>query len=232
MARRASSPIDTQERIRVGADALGVQLGAEALDRLSQYVDELERWNERSNLVGEHDRRALIDRHVVDSLAAVPLLRRAGESLRIADAGSGAGLPGIPLALALTPREMVLIEPRRKRASFLRAVRRVLPDAALTVFEGHAEDLAAGDARGTFDAVVSRAALPDESLSKVASELLRADGLVIAYRGDSASQDASPAGVGAAGDDTLSAAQVERYRLGSADRTFSLVIRRRLQRFT
>ena len=176
--------VDAPTRLREQAGSLGVDLDDVALERLVRFLDELVLWNARTNLVGEHDRRALIDRHLVDALAAVPLLRRLGPNLRLADVGSGGGLPGIPLAIALHPREMRLIEPRQKRASFLRSIRRALPEVGLEVSEEHGEEVARRpELCSSFDAVVSRATLPDADLQACAAPLLREGGLLIAYRG-------------------------------------------------
>jgi 16S rRNA G527 N7-methylase RsmG len=116
---------------------------------------------------------------------------------------------------------MVLVEPRRKRASFLRAVRRLLPGVALTVLEKRADALSnLGD--GSFDAIVSRAAISDEELLSVASGLLREGGLLIAYRGTAPDTETpSPSATA-----TFGPPRLHRYRLpGRARQPFTLVIR-------
>lgn len=219
MTGRSGQPaVGTADRLRTGARALDISLDDLQIDALCLFLDELERWNARTNLVGEHDRATLIERHVLDALAAVPVLREVGSELSIVDIGSGAGLPGVPLAVALRPRMMWLVEPRRKRASFLRTMRRVLPALAMEVVEERAEHLAnRSDLAGSIDAVVSRAALSDVALETCARPLLRAGGLLVAYRGggDRASENPCP-GVGFAG-------PVSRpYALEGARRTFRL----------
>jgi 16S rRNA (guanine527-N7)-methyltransferase len=204
-------------RLRQGATALGVDLDDAAIQALSRYLDELELWNARMNLVGEHDRRSLIDRHVVDALAAVPTLRSLGTCLRIADVGSGAGLPGVPLAIALRPGGMWLIEPRKKRASFLRSVRRALPELRLEVVENRGEVVARRPGlAGTFDAVVSRATLDDRELLACAAPLLREGGLLVAYRGT------GDAGAQAAPGPLFEGPVAHRYTLTEARREFRL----------
>ena len=83
---------------------------------LDAFVAELVRWGARMNLVGSTDRTAL-QRHFADSLAAAQQLPRAA---RVVDLGSGAGFPGIPIALARPDLRMVLVEVREKRVAFLR----------------------------------------------------------------------------------------------------------------
>lgn len=168
--------------LRTGAASLGVALDADAVDRIGRYVFELRRWMSRINLVARGDAAILIERHVVDSLAAVPFLEPLAADARIADVGSGAGLPGIPLAIALRTRRLLLVEPRQKRASFLRAAVRAVAGPPFEVCEARFEDLAKGNLAGSLSAVVTRAALASEALLAGAGRLLRPGGLVIAYR--------------------------------------------------
>jgi 16S rRNA (guanine527-N7)-methyltransferase len=93
------------------------------LDRLVRYAELLERWAERHNLVRYVDRRELVERHLLDALAALPLSLARG---RLLDIGSGAGLPGVPLLAASPGWEGLLLEPRQKRWAFLRLVIREL----------------------------------------------------------------------------------------------------------
>lgn len=96
-------------------------------------------WNRRVRLTGESDTLSVIRKHVADSLAVVPLLPDEGPIL---DLGSGAGFPGIVIACARPALDVILIEARRRRASFLKEVVRSLPLAAATVVEARAEDVA------------------------------------------------------------------------------------------
>jgi 16S rRNA (guanine527-N7)-methyltransferase len=208
-------------RLAAGAARLGLTLDEGALADLGVYLGLLQSWNERLNLVGEHDVASLVDRHVVDSLAATAVLGGLPAGSRMVDLGSGAGLPGVPLAIALRPGEMVLVEPRRKRASFLRAVQRALPHAGLRVVERRAEDFARDEA-GRFAGLVTRAALPDAALLPLAAHLLQEGGILVSYRG----VDAPPDGVEFPG---LSSASAHAYRLDDRRRPFQLHVRHRLR---
>lgn len=90
--------------------------------QLDRYLEELGRWAARTNLVGSADRGAL-ETHVADSLAAAPQLPNGA---RLVDLGSGAGFPGVPLAIARPDLEVTLVEIRERRAHFLRHVIRTL----------------------------------------------------------------------------------------------------------
>ncbi|MCL2139316.1 MAG: class I SAM-dependent methyltransferase, partial [Treponema sp.] len=98
------------------------------LPLLEQYLAEIERFNPSLSLVGTNDRHCLIVRHILDSLAPLGIIFRAmnGSHASIADVGSGAGLPGIPLAITLPDVKFTLIERKNRRAGFLRNVCNIL----------------------------------------------------------------------------------------------------------
>jgi len=121
-----SSELPTLDR-RQFADRLlaalpGRRLDAEALDRLHLHYEELRRWAPRIDLVGPGAAREIVERHYAESLEALDWLP-AG-SFRLADLGSGAGFPGMILALARGDLETWLVEPRERRAAFLATVAR------------------------------------------------------------------------------------------------------------
>jgi 16S rRNA (guanine527-N7)-methyltransferase len=119
-------------------DLLAPHIQGIALFRMVRYAVLLERWAAHHNLVRFDDRHELVQRHLVDSMAALPFLGR-GESLL--DVGSGAGLPGIPLLVAADEMEGVLLEPRQKRWAFLRTVVREL-ELSATVERARYQDIA------------------------------------------------------------------------------------------
>jgi 16S rRNA (guanine527-N7)-methyltransferase len=128
-----------------------------ALQRLVLYAELLERWSERHNLVRYSSREELVERHILDALAAAPLLTGGG---RLLDVGSGAGLPGVPL-LAVSPDWAgMLLEPRQKRWAFLRTVVRELGLRA-DVARSRYQDLGEGP---PFDLVTVRAVGGHEAL--------------------------------------------------------------------
>jgi 16S rRNA (guanine527-N7)-methyltransferase len=129
----------------------------EALEAsLERFVGELQRWGARMNLVGS-TRREEIARHVEDSLAAAELLPPGS---RVVDLGSGAGFPGVPIALARPDLRVVLVEIREKRVAFLRHVARELAPGV----EVRATSIETPD-RERFDFALLRAvAKPESSL--------------------------------------------------------------------
>jgi 16S rRNA (guanine527-N7)-methyltransferase len=157
---------------------------ARTLPLLNSYSAEIERHNDALGLVGSRKRRDLVIRHILDSLSPLGILRGlmggAGDSVEIADVGSGAGLPGIPLAIALPDRRFALIERKTRRAVFLRNTLAVLglPNAA--VEEREMEKAT----RYRFDLIVFRAFRPLEpAILKGLFRLLKKGGVLAAYKG-------------------------------------------------
>ena len=159
------------------ADLLAAYYEGEALRRLTRYAELLERWSERHNLVSFAGREELVNRHILDSLAAAPLLAGRG---RLLDVGSGAGLPGVPL-LAVRPQwRGVLLEPRQKRWAFLRTVVRELGLAA-EVDRSRYQDL--GEC-APFDVVTARAVGGYEGLLEWTKARLAPGGEVLLWTTD------------------------------------------------
>lgn len=127
----------------------------ETLDRLETYVDELRRWQRIKNLVGPGTLDQVWTRHVADSLQLLDLAPGAGRWL---DLGSGAGLPGLPIAVAGRGVHVHLVESNARKCAFLRHAARACA-APVTVHEGRIEALIDGFA-GRVDVVTARALAP------------------------------------------------------------------------
>jgi 16S rRNA (guanine527-N7)-methyltransferase len=136
-------------------------------------------------LLGPREVDRLWDRHILNSAAVAELL---DPGARIADIGSGAGLPGIPLALARPDLRLTLIEPLLRRSDFLREV---VDDLGLgiTIVRGRAEDRSVRQQVGEMDAVVSRAVASLDKLTKWSMPLLRRDGRMVAIKGERAEEE-------------------------------------------
>lgn len=169
-----------------GLETLGLPPSGALAESLSRYMAEIERLNPSLSLVGASGDE-LVVKHVLDSLAPLAIIKSLLAALprpRIADLGSGAGLPGIPLALALPESEIVLMDRMTRRIRFLESLRDVLPLGNVDIVETQIEH-----ARGSFDLVAFRAFRPFErKLFKRVFALCRADGsgaagTVLAYKG-------------------------------------------------
>ncbi|GHV55318.1 ribosomal RNA small subunit methyltransferase G [Spirochaetia bacterium] len=157
------------------------------LGLLERYIAEIELFNPAYGLVGAKDHGELVTKHILDSLAPLGiilhLLETCGkiqEHLLIADAGSGAGLPGIPLAIALPNISFTLIERMGRRAGFLRNTIAVLGLSNVIIEEGEMEK----QAPGRFDIITFRAFRPLEPpILKGLFRLLAEGGVLAAYKG-------------------------------------------------
>ena len=158
-----------------GLRALGLALDADACERLLDYVALLERWNAAYNLTAVRDPREMVARHLLDSLAVLPHLAPGS----LADLGSGAGLPGIPIAIAQPGRRVVLVESNGKKARFLRECVRALPLPNVEVAEVRAER---GGAAPT-DAAIARALATLAALCGYAEPWVADGGSLYAMKG-------------------------------------------------
>jgi 16S rRNA (guanine527-N7)-methyltransferase len=151
---------------------------------LGKYMDEIEALNPIYGLVKVSGREELVVKHILDSLAPlghiVRILTAGGKEFHLADAGSGAGLPGIPLAICLHGVKVSLIERMTRRADFLRNVTAILKLSNVTVEETEMEKAPAG----RFDIVVFRAFRPlEKAVLEGLFRLLVPGGHLAAYKG-------------------------------------------------
>ena len=135
-------------------------------------------------LIGPHEPARLWTRHVLNSAAAATLI---GSDTRVVDIGSGAGLPGIPLAIARSDCRIILVEPLERRVRFLLEVVESLGLANCRVVRGRAEDIV--DDCGGADFVISRAVAPLHRLVFWSAPLARDGGFVLAMKGASAAAE-------------------------------------------
>ena len=131
-------------------------------ERLERYAELVEKFNPRYRLVADSER--LVTHHLLDSVAAVPVLRGLGPAARLMDVGSGAGLPGIPLALCLPEWQVTLVERSARRARFLLLVRKELQLANCTVIASSLEQLGQMAADEPQDVIVFRAVAETNSM--------------------------------------------------------------------
>ncbi len=170
--------------VRAGlATGLSAGLSEAQLEAIGDHVRLLLAWNGAINLSGIRAPDLIARDHVLDSLTALPLLRRAGIA-EFVDLGSGGGYPGLPLAIALPARRALLVESIGKKARFLDVAITALGLAdRVSVAAARAESIAAEPRhRGRWPAVVSRAVADLTELSELALPLLATGGLLVAWK--------------------------------------------------
>ena len=157
---------------------------------LLAYLDELQKWNAAYNLTAIRDPLEMVTRHLLDSLVLCPYVKSP-----LLDVGSGAGLPGIPLAIALPEAAVTVLDSNGKKARFLRHAVRALKLPNVTVVESRVEDYRP---QQPFAVVTSRAFASLKDFFSLTGHLLAPGGQWLAMKGkldDSELQDL-PAGVG------------------------------------
>jgi 16S rRNA (guanine527-N7)-methyltransferase len=159
-----------------GAVELGIRLDDRALQQLEDYLGLLAKWNKVYNLTAIRDPASWVSHHLLDSLALVGRLP-AGTLL---DVGSGAGLPGIPVAVACPSRTVALLDSNQKKCAFLRQVVAELRLDKVSVVCSRVEDHRPD--RG-YDVVVSRAFSELSEFVTGARHLCTPDGIMIAMKG-------------------------------------------------
>ncbi|MDE0679108.1 MAG: 16S rRNA (guanine(527)-N(7))-methyltransferase RsmG [Gammaproteobacteria bacterium] len=164
------------ERLATGLAELGLPADAGDLDRLNAYLDMLTRWNRTYRLTARASRNELVVRHVLDSAAVLPYLP-SGPKL---DAGSGAGLPGLVLALLRPESAWVLLDSAARKVAFLRHACSELGLSNVCVVRERLEGYRPAEPPG---AVVARALAPLPKLVRLADHLVRRGSVLVAMLG-------------------------------------------------
>jgi 16S rRNA (guanine527-N7)-methyltransferase len=168
------------EELRVGIAAItGRPANSRELDRFERYLEVFLHWNRTYRMTALSSPAAIVRNLFVDSLLYLRFLQ--SPTARVVDIGAGAGIPGLPLKLIAPRIALTMIEAKRKRISFLLAVRRELGLEDVAIQEGRAETLVANNVElaGSFDMAVSRSVGPPEALFQVASKYLKPGGLLV-----------------------------------------------------
>jgi 16S rRNA (guanine527-N7)-methyltransferase len=174
VAGRAQAELD--RRLANGAGEIGLSLGRGERDKLLEYLALLEKWNQVYNLTAIRDREKMVSGHLLDCLAIVPYVTGA----RVLDAASGAGFPGIPIAVARPDIQVVLLDSNHKKAAFLRQAVADLQLNNATVVCERVETWLAGE---KFDCIISRAFAEIAEFIALTGHLLAPGGVFAAMKG-------------------------------------------------
>ena len=163
-------------RLDEGLDAMGLDLPEEQRQRLIGFLTLLLRWNQTYNLTAVRDPEAAVTRHLLDSLAVLPYLTGSP----VLDLGSGAGLPGIPLAIAVPSHRFVLLDGNGKKIRF---VRQAALELGLSGVEAVQARMESYRPQQKFATIISRAVAELETLWRAAEPLLATPGRVLLMKG-------------------------------------------------
>ncbi len=162
--------------LTIAASEFGLSLDAAQCQALQRLLLELNDWNQRLNLTAIRDPAQQVTKHLLDSLSIHPFLHGA----RIADIGTGAGFPGLPLALVNPDRQFVLIDSINKKLRFVEHAAQVMGLRNVTVLHTRAQDY---QPQQRFDCVVSRAMGSIENFVKWCGHLCADGGRLLAMKG-------------------------------------------------
>ena len=156
--------------------ALPADLRQKLIAGLTHYLSELTKWNKAYNLTAVRDPRDMVVRHIFDSLSAAPWLR----GTRIIDVGTGAGLPGIPLALCYPDRQFTLLDSNGKKVRFVQHVAGELGLTNVLPVQNRAESY---EPEQPFDTVISRAFTALADFVSSSGRLIQSQGCLLAMKG-------------------------------------------------
>jgi 16S rRNA (guanine527-N7)-methyltransferase len=168
--------MNERERLIDGARALGVTLATAQADALLRLLDELSRWNRTYNLTAITDRGRMLTHHLLDSLSVHAHLH----GRTVADVGTGAGFPGLPLAVALPQHHFTLLDSTAKKLKFVDHVAQTLGLHNVQTVHTRAESYRPKE---RFDCVVSRAVGPIETFVTWSGHLCVGGGRLLAMKG-------------------------------------------------
>jgi 16S rRNA (guanine527-N7)-methyltransferase len=171
-----------KELLKEGLSELGLIPNEEQINDFIIYLSELKRWNKAYNLTGIKKDEDIVIKHFLDSLLYLKAMPT-GE-LRVADVGSGAGFPGIPIKIVRPEIHLYLIEPTGKKCIFLRNIIRQLDLKKIEVIEKRVEEVNVNQGLALpVDIVVTRALFDIKDFVKKASHIVKKEGLLILNKG-------------------------------------------------
>ena len=172
-----------RERIRVILEKNDIPFGEDLPGKLEIYLRLLLEWNRRMDLIAEAGEEEILDRHFTDSLTVLRT-ELIPERSRIIDVGTGAGFPGMVLAMARGDLEVTLLDAQQKRLNFLEAVGRETGMTNITLMHGRAEDAARDRKhREQYDVALARAVAPLNVLGEYLLPFVRIGGCALCWKG-------------------------------------------------
>jgi 16S rRNA (guanine527-N7)-methyltransferase len=163
-----------------GLQELALEIAERQRGQLLEYLALLEKWNRTYNLTAVREPLAMVSHHLLDSLAVLPHLPLSGERAAIADVGSGAGLPGIPLAVLRPQWQVTLVEANQKKVAFQRQACIALGLGNVSVHEGRVE---AWRPATLFTLIISRAFADLAKFIAACAHLVAPGGVLAAMKG-------------------------------------------------
>lgn len=169
--------MENQELLKKGLSELGINISADIVNKFLHYLSELIKWNRAYNLTAVTNESDIIIKHFFDSLLFLKAFPEGDGN--ICDIGSGAGFPGVPIAIVKPDVLVTLIEPSRKKCAFLKNVKRVLSLEKVQVVESRVESVR----EAAFDIATTRALFDIREFLKKTEHLVKKGGCFIVSKG-------------------------------------------------
>lgn len=170
------------EKLLQGLSALNLPLAEPQIDALLRFIQLIAKWNKAYNLTAVRDQEEMVNLHILDSLAILPHIKPP----RVADIGTGAGLPGIPLAICLPDCRFTLVDSNSKKTRFVQQAVLELGLKNVEVMHSRVEVFRPEQA---FSTVITRAFASMPDILKLTGHLLADDGLLLAMKGQQPDQE-------------------------------------------
>ena len=165
---------------------MNIEITEERLAKFIKYSELLLDWNTKINLTAITEPHEIVKKHFCDSLSSLPLIK---QNANVADIGTGAGFPGIPLAIVRDDITVLLVDSLNKRIKFLEEVIYELSLTNVKAVHLRAEEGAKGSLRDSFDVVTARAVAPLNVLCEYCLPYVKPGGLFLAYKGEKAKEE-------------------------------------------
>ena len=179
---RMENEISFADLLKDGTKQFSFNLSEGQVDQLLLYKEILKEWNEKINLTAIEEDKDIIIKHFLDSMSILPYLPN--KKLKVIDVGTGAGFPGIPVKIAFTELDIVLLDSLEKRLKFLNEVIGALKLGGIATVHGRAEDYGSNPGyREKFDIAVARAVASLPVLLEYCLPFVNVGGMFIAMKG-------------------------------------------------
>lgn len=175
---------DEREQLRAGLAQLSLSLNDTQIDQLLDYLALLVKWNQAYNLTAIRDANEMVAKHLLDSLSIAPYI----DGERFLDVGTGAGLPGIPLAICFPHKQFELLDSNGKKTRFLQ---QVIAELALDNCRVHRSRIESCALAANFDGILSRAFASLAAMTEACGPLLASGGVLLAMKGQYPAEELS-----------------------------------------
>ncbi len=181
--------MNPEELLKTGLNEIGFSYSKEQINAFITFLSELKKWNRAYNLTALKTDEDIIIKHFLDSLLYLKALevhpirkQKNSNGVKIADAGTGAGFPGIPIKIIKPEIDITLIEPSRKKTAFLRHIIRVLKLKGISLLDKRIEALGK-NYENTYGVIVSRATFKVKDFMKKACPYAKENGILVLSKG-------------------------------------------------